>query len=170
MYAQKDKVKENKTREVANSVTQKKSTGSQGFSFVDNRPQTIVQRQLQSLLNHKTANGNLNQVLQLRRDWKIIDNARKHYNDVWGEAMGIKSDADLKDEINTYGSYTLGDRTLAVDTYTVRENGYRKKKECKIGYDNKGYLDYDNDDDGYDDDGYMYTDAYHSGPSGPNLI
>lgn len=52
MYAQVDKSKENKSRAVANSITQKKSNGKQGFGFVDNRPEAIVQRMHQSLMNN----------------------------------------------------------------------------------------------------------------------
>ena len=37
MYEQVEKSKENKSRAVANSVTQKKNNGRQGFGFVDNR-------------------------------------------------------------------------------------------------------------------------------------
>jgi hypothetical protein len=47
MYAQVEKSKENKSRTVANSVTQKKSSGQQGFGFVDNRPEFIAPTYLQ---------------------------------------------------------------------------------------------------------------------------
>lgn len=43
MYKQVEKPKGNKSRAVANSVTQKKSNGKQGFGFVDNRPESIIQ-------------------------------------------------------------------------------------------------------------------------------
>lgn len=41
MYAQKEKSKESKSRAIANSVAQKKSSGKTGFRFVDNRPEAI---------------------------------------------------------------------------------------------------------------------------------
>jgi 5-methylcytosine-specific restriction endonuclease McrA len=44
MYEQVEKPKENKSRSVANSVTQKKSNEKQGFGFVDNRQEAITQR------------------------------------------------------------------------------------------------------------------------------
>ena len=44
MYAQVEKSKENKSRAVANNVAQKKSNGKQGFGFVDNRIETVAQR------------------------------------------------------------------------------------------------------------------------------
>lgn len=60
MYAQVEKTKENKSRAVANSVTQKKSSGKQGFGFVDNRPEAVTQRKLQEMAN------NSQQINQLR--------------------------------------------------------------------------------------------------------
>ncbi|MCG8548861.1 MAG: hypothetical protein MI799_00505 [Desulfobacterales bacterium] len=44
MYKQVEKSKENKSRMVANSVTQKKRNGKQSFGFVDNRPEGVVLR------------------------------------------------------------------------------------------------------------------------------
>lgn len=44
MYEQLEKPKENKSRTVVKSVTQKKSNGKQGFGFVDNRPEGIAER------------------------------------------------------------------------------------------------------------------------------
>ncbi|MPY23405.1 hypothetical protein [Shewanella sp. YLB-07] len=44
MYEQVEKPKENKNRAVANSGTQKKNKVKQGFGFVDNRPDSVVQR------------------------------------------------------------------------------------------------------------------------------
>jgi hypothetical protein len=47
MYEQVENPKENKSRAVANFVTQKKGNGRQGFGFVDNRPECVVQRKHQ---------------------------------------------------------------------------------------------------------------------------
>lgn len=47
MYAQVEKPKANKSRVDANSIAQKKSNGKQGFVFVDNRSESIVQRKMQ---------------------------------------------------------------------------------------------------------------------------
>ncbi|NEQ37488.1 MAG: DUF4157 domain-containing protein [Okeania sp. SIO3I5] len=44
---------ENKARAVANSVTQKKSSGKQGLMFVDNRPVAIAQRKLKDTIQFK---------------------------------------------------------------------------------------------------------------------
>ncbi|KJY93140.1 hypothetical protein TW84_04510 [Vibrio neptunius] len=52
MYTQVEKIKENRSRSVANSVGQKKSNGKQGFGFVDNRIETVAQKKLQSIANN----------------------------------------------------------------------------------------------------------------------
>ncbi|GAA80816.1 hypothetical protein [Pseudoalteromonas sp. BSi20495] len=88
MYAQLEKSKENKNRAIANSVAQKKSNGKQGFGFVDNRPQTIVQRKLQKMAinsqgalqvqNHK--NRNSSQTLQLVTDVDMTKNGYTVHN------------------------------------------------------------------------------------------
>jgi hypothetical protein len=51
MYVQVKKPKENKSRAVANSVTQKKSNVKQSFGFVDNRPKSNAQKKIQSQAN-----------------------------------------------------------------------------------------------------------------------
>lgn len=52
MYAQVEKQKENKSKAVANSVAQKKSSVRQGFQFVDNRTDIYLQRRIQSKMGH----------------------------------------------------------------------------------------------------------------------
>lgn len=51
MYTQENKSNDNKSRVVANSVYQKKGNGKQGLGFVDNRPEAIIQKKLQGLVN-----------------------------------------------------------------------------------------------------------------------
>lgn len=63
MYEQAEKPKENKSRSVSNSVTQKKGNGKQGFGFVDNRQEAIAQRKLQELSNDRAQE---NQITQLK--------------------------------------------------------------------------------------------------------
>jgi len=56
MYAQVEKPKENKSRVVANAVTQKKINTKQGFGFLDNRPEAVKQRKLQEIArNYSTS-------------------------------------------------------------------------------------------------------------------
>jgi hypothetical protein len=54
MYTQVDKSNDNKSRAVANSVAQQKSNGKQGFGFVDNRHEAVVQRKLNKIANEDT--------------------------------------------------------------------------------------------------------------------
>ena len=49
MYAQKEKPKDNKSRAVVNSVGQQKANRKQSFGFVDNRPESEVQKSLQRM-------------------------------------------------------------------------------------------------------------------------
>ncbi|MDR7665829.1 DUF4157 domain-containing protein [Methanosarcina sp. Z-7115] len=51
-YAQVEKLKENKSRAVANDVAKKTSNGKQSFRFVDDRPKAIAQRRLQEVANN----------------------------------------------------------------------------------------------------------------------
>ncbi len=52
MYEQVEKPKENKSRSVANSMSQKKSNVKQGFGFVDNRTETVRQLKLKVINNN----------------------------------------------------------------------------------------------------------------------
>lgn len=54
MYAQVEKSKENKSRAVANSVAQKKSNLKQSFGFVDNRPETSLQRKNRTIIDNSS--------------------------------------------------------------------------------------------------------------------
>ena len=51
MYEQIEKSKEKKSIAVANSVTQKKNDGTQGFGLVDNRLETVAQRKNKEMAN-----------------------------------------------------------------------------------------------------------------------
>jgi len=54
MYEQVENPKENESRAVANSVGQKKSNVKQGFGFVDNRPESVVQGKLQEMAKNRS--------------------------------------------------------------------------------------------------------------------
>lgn len=54
MYAHVEKQRENKSRAIANSITQKKRDEKQSFGLIDNRPEAVTQRKLQELANNKT--------------------------------------------------------------------------------------------------------------------
>ena len=52
MHTQADKTKENKTQSVANDIPQKQSSSKSTFQFEDNRPEAIVQREMQEIVNN----------------------------------------------------------------------------------------------------------------------
>lgn len=55
MYEQIEKPKENKSRAVANAVSQKRSSVKQGIGFVDNRPGAVAQQKVQMMANNHAA-------------------------------------------------------------------------------------------------------------------
>ena len=54
MYTRIEKTKENNNREVANSVSQKKSNMKQMLGFADNRPEIVAQQKIQRLINNSS--------------------------------------------------------------------------------------------------------------------
>ena len=52
MYAQVERLKENKSRAFAHSVVQKKNDVKQAFGFVDNRQEAILQRKIPAMVNN----------------------------------------------------------------------------------------------------------------------
>ena len=73
MYEQVLNPKENKSKVIANSVTEKKNDMNQGFGFVDNRQESIAQRKCQENINN---NPLANRVSQLKGISKPIKNQR----------------------------------------------------------------------------------------------
>ncbi|WP_440056296.1 hypothetical protein ACSLBF_19500 (plasmid) [Pseudoalteromonas sp. T1lg65] len=76
MYTQVDKSKEHKSRAVANSVAQNKSSDKQGFGFVDNRLSAISQRKVGKIFNSYIHD---NQTLQLHSLGSVIQKVDMHY-------------------------------------------------------------------------------------------
>ena len=54
-----DKTQENKSQSVANDVFQKQSGGESTFQFVDNRPEAVTQRKIQTLINNHSASSTI---------------------------------------------------------------------------------------------------------------
>ncbi|MEM6814628.1 MAG: DUF4157 domain-containing protein [Bacteroidota bacterium] len=52
MQTHADKNQENKSKAVANTVSQKKSNNKSTFQFIDNRPEAVAQRKLQEIANN----------------------------------------------------------------------------------------------------------------------
>lgn len=69
MYAKVEKSKENKSRAVANAVSQKKRDGKSTFRFEDDRPEAIQMRKLQEMANNRSQ---AKQVTQLQDKEHII--------------------------------------------------------------------------------------------------
>lgn len=65
MYSQVEKPKENRSRAIANSVSQKKIVLKQGFGLVDNRPEAVAQRKLKDDLLSSFSNQPRNIPAQL---------------------------------------------------------------------------------------------------------
>ena len=78
MYAQVEKPKENKSRAVANSVTQKKGNVKQGFGFVDNRPEVVVQRKLQEMAKKNSQVTQLKGIQQKADDRSQVKAIQKY--------------------------------------------------------------------------------------------
>ncbi len=91
MYAKIEKPKENKSRAVANSVVQEKRNGKQGFEFVDNRADDIVQRALNKTATTRSCMSE--NVLQLDAYvHPVIQLKPTHYNrqTKWTERFNTK--------------------------------------------------------------------------------
>lgn len=71
MYTQVKKPKDDKSRAVANSVTQKKSNGKQDFGFVDNRLEAISQRKLFNVVQQNPVN-----VIQMMADTDLTNQVK----------------------------------------------------------------------------------------------
>ncbi len=96
MYEQVEKPKENKSKAVANFVTQKKSGGKQGLGFVDNRYNSVSQRKIRLERDES-------RILQLAK--KVINSRTQETKDVeddytlaWGEKF-VTEESTLQGEV-----------------------------------------------------------------------
>lgn len=121
MYAQVEKPKENKSRAVANSVAQKKNSVKQGFGFVDNRPEALVQRKLLQKTANSTKISGINKLSASNSD--IVQRISKEEHDKLyqeGQApLGLR--------------YQPGDslpkETINGDQYSLQDERYRAETE-----------------------------------------
>lgn len=110
MYEQVEKPKENKSRAIANSVSQKKSIVKQGFGFVDNRPKAIAQRKLQEIAKSSPHAKQADQLQAMavkkaknvvQREYDLADNSEEnkermqHFDQVLREVHEILSANDV---------------------------------------------------------------------------
>lgn len=71
-----------KDQSAAKAVSYKQQRGSQtACQLIDNRPEAVSQRKLQTIANKHSAN----EVFQLRATKYITAHARSHYHDGWGQ-------------------------------------------------------------------------------------
>lgn len=66
MKTQADKSQENKSRSVANVISQNQGIGGSGFQFVDNRPEATAQRKLQAIANRGSRSKSITQLVVQR--------------------------------------------------------------------------------------------------------
>ena len=102
MYVQVEKPRKNKSRAVVNSVAQKKSNVVQGFGFVDNRPEALAQRKLQTVecnipqVRKLEVNPSLAKKLKIVRDNPIIRKFGKPIDEMSrGELNTVIDDTEL---------------------------------------------------------------------------
>jgi len=114
MYEQVEKPKENKSRAVANSFTQKKSDGKQDFGFVDNRPEAVAQRKLQEL-------GNKGAELQVVSAQYIIQPKRpiqkKECDTVLPDSLKVETDHENNDTVLEDKMETVGMKPLQMFSF-----------------------------------------------------
>jgi len=82
MYEQVDKPKENKSRSVADKISQKHSGSKSTFQFVDNRAEAIAQRKLQKMAHNKSS-----QLMTIQRKDLTDKQVEKIDKKAWKEAL-----------------------------------------------------------------------------------
>ncbi len=147
MYAQVKKPKDNKSRVVANAVTQKKNNGKQGAGFVDNRSESIVQRKLQGRISNSSLIMSLNstqeidndpsQAKQLRADENLITQlVRIEYS---GELSDFTPGVGISNGKGTMSQNTFGYNIHAtLDSFDAPKKGMKSVSSFHISiYDPK---------------------------------
>lgn len=117
MYAQVEKSKENQSKAFANSVSQRKNGIKRHFKFVDNRPESAVQRKLQKIANNYPPG----QTIQLR---------------LWDNRVGLFSTLN-NDPLWDF----LGNSVYDVSAHGMRRyapiNWYREPTQVSHNYPNR---------------------------------
>ncbi|MEH6348319.1 MAG: hypothetical protein V7785_24695 [Bermanella sp.] len=126
MYAQVEKPKENKSRAVANSVGQKRSSVKQGFGFVDNRPEAIAQRKRQELAHNSSQVKQLRSFKKNRSTGLNRKDAVQLYNLGWvpstpGTYRNMSN--AIGSTVNTRGHAVFGNRRYQVENNNVANAG-----------------------------------------------
>ncbi|CAM1356334.1 hypothetical protein [Tenacibaculum halocynthiae] len=125
MYEQVMKPKENKSPEVVNSITQKKSNEKASFEFVDNRQESIQMRKAQDTIDPVV---NTEKVTQLNRD----KGGRR------GKKNRRKKEHDLKKQ---KGSTDVYEERLEAKLKAQRKKGYHERSTRKQAGKSAGPID-----------------------------
>lgn len=118
------KPKENKSRAVANTVTQKQSNVKQGFGFVDNRSKTVLQRLTPPANIGEARTSHMNSLVKNKKDrdtlWKYVKEGVNQNSD-----MRLKNSAELVigGHMKVFAVSPTGD-----STERVNHNGQAGKK------------------------------------------
>lgn len=138
MHAQVKKPNENKNSALANSPAQKKPDANQRFQFVDNRPRTLVQKQIQRIVNKSSQGKQPSQIQQqkitpnsaepLQLVQVTVKNKTDNYSSGWvqsesqstGVDDGPKAEAQKVADIaggNWIGGHMVNDRLGGMGGY-----------------------------------------------------
>jgi hypothetical protein len=102
-YEQVEKPKEDKSQSVANELSQKQSSGESTFQFVDNRPETVMQRKLRDIANNS---------LPVQRNHALQEMINK--------SSQLKKSAHLQAKANYYASHQKRSVQRTVNPSPVR--------------------------------------------------
>ena len=104
MYAQVEKPKENKSKAVANAVSQKKSGDKPAFQFVDNRSEAVAQRKLKEMVNNSPQNQLLAQFQKMANN-----HAAKQEQPIQKKGNNTGLPDNLKSGIENLSGYSMDD-------------------------------------------------------------
>ena len=159
MHARSNHPLENRTRAISPSLRFKKKSLQQEFDLIDNRKEDRKNRIINGW--NKNAIHNMKTPLQLYASKRVLDSARRHYNDGWGARYNIRNDAALQNRVPdaVRGSGTIGLNRHHYRNWVYRGARYRRYKNCNILYRT-----------GRDIDRSKQTVIYHCGPTGPSFV
>jgi hypothetical protein len=120
MYAQVEKPKEHKSRAVANSATQKKGNGKQGFGFVDNRPKAVAQPKVPTIITSGSSKNIVQRQVGDSHTGLVCDREDGVYIKIIGSDQEYKVvPAHIVNVTGTYIAFTEGEDQTATDIHTI---------------------------------------------------
>ncbi len=148
MYAQKEKLRENKSRAAANSVKQKKKDDKQGVEFIDKRVDAKKQKSLQLMIDkrniqlNKNINGANNSIIQRFPKTDLKDSLGTEFLEKHISTAGFPSLSSREDQENVlesvYYHRPTGDRkamnTVFFANPTALEQDLRLTADEELSY------------------------------------